>query len=122
MTTVVVVRVGPTPLRPSRARGRLDELARIFAAPVTIAEATTVDTLAHILATQPVAAIAADAPPPGQLGEIVTLARDVPIFQPRWHTRRDAHGHPIERFAGYAQLIAGRLHDLTDGALVPPPH
>jgi hypothetical protein len=64
---VTVVRVGPTELRPSRAKPRRDELSRIFAGPVAIEEASTLDTLAELLDATTVAAVVVDAAPPGQL-------------------------------------------------------
>jgi hypothetical protein len=119
--TVIVVRVGPTPLRPSRTKPRHDELARIFARTVTIEEAATVEALAEALATMEVAAVAVDAAPPGQLHDVVRLAGDLPVLQPRWHRRRSAQGEHIERFEGYGQLIAGEAVALADGVLAPPP-
>jgi hypothetical protein len=122
MTIVLVVRVGPTRLRPGRARARLDELTRIFATPVEIEEVATITALADALAIRPVAAIAADAPPPGQLNDVVDLAGAVPVLHPRWHTRRTPHGDSIQHFAGYAQLVANELVDLADGQLARTQH
>jgi hypothetical protein len=115
--TVIVVRVGPTPLRPSRAKPRQDELARIFGRPVTLAEAATVDAVTHALATTPAATVAIDAAQPGQLDAVIDLAGDLPVLQPRWHQRRSAQGDVIQRFEGYDRLVAGEPVAVADGEL-----
>jgi hypothetical protein len=117
--TVIVVRVGPTPLRPSRAKPRRDELVRIFGRSVTRLEAATVDAVAHALATTPASAVAIDAAPPGHLDAVIDLAGDLPVLQPRWHQRRSAQGDVIQRFEGYDRLVAGQPVGLADGELAP---
>jgi hypothetical protein len=117
--TTTVVRVGPIELRPSRAKPRHDELARIFGGPVTVEEASTVEALAGLLATTAVAAIVIDAAPPGQLPDVVRLAGGIPVLQPRWHLRRGSHGDVIQRFDGYSRLIGDLLVELPDGELAP---